>query len=294
MQNAGAGLTVVGAERQAVIWLVRYGVAAAALLFFALGDVWFAFGMIALTEFILITMQRQPGFEASTYRPPAADRWQSPIAALRLASIVDTAWGIASGAVVLTLLWLIGLVALIIVVSTHHFGMGNLTVLVLYAAWLSTRPLWIGPLRQSLKRQANRTLKPFIATLYVGTQGVTIDLRPTLARRTPQRTYRFTVDYAELDEVRLMDGLTTQGYLLSMQEYDPTFVPRMEWEMLRYTVDQTKRPTILAMGGFGASLLLRSATLFYMVGSADQFGPAAVAAWQAWRAAHPLTAAPPA
>jgi hypothetical protein len=131
-----------------------------------------------------------------------------------------------------------------------------------------------------------------MATLYVGTEGVTIDLRPAMVRRTPQRTYRFTVDYAELDEVRVMDGLTAQGYLSSMAQYDPTFDVRTQWEYIRFFVDQKTRPRVLAPNGFGAQLLLRNATLFYMIGNADRFGPQAVAAYQTWRAAHPVPAAP--
>src|SRR6266436_3792911 len=126
-----------------------------------------------------------------------------------------------------------------------------------------------------------------MATLYVGTDGVDIDLRPPTIGPAPQRNYRFAVGFAELDEVRMMDGLTAQGYMASMAQYDPSFGVRTEWELLRFLTDQKFRPSLLPCWGIGPQLLLRSSSLLYMVGNADQFGPAAIAAWQDWRAAHP-------
>jgi hypothetical protein len=100
------------------------------------------------------------------------------------------------------------------------------------------------------------------------------------------------VGFAELDEVRLMDGLTAQGYRASMEQYDPSFSVRGSWELARFVNDQKFRPSLLPFWGIGTQLLLRSSSLLYMVGNADQFGPAAVAAFQAWRAAHPVPPTP--
>jgi hypothetical protein len=124
-------------------------------------------------------------------------------------------------------------------------------------------------------------------------EGVDIDLRPSIIGPAPRRSFRFSVGFAELDEVRMMDGLTAQGYMASMAQYDPSFSVRMESELLRFVTDQKFRPSLLPpLWGIGTQLLLRSSTLFYMVGNADQFGPAAVAAFEAWRAAHPALPTP--
>jgi hypothetical protein len=61
----------------------------------------------------------------------------------------------------------------------------------------------------------------------------------------------------------------------------------MQWELLHFLTDQKFRPSLLPpLWGIGSQLLLRSSTLFYMVGNAEQFGPPAVAAFEAWRAAQ--------
>ncbi|HEX2646872.1 MAG TPA: hypothetical protein VHO95_06565 [Candidatus Dormibacteraeota bacterium] len=290
MQNSGASLALVGAERRLLLWFVIYAAAVVGLFTVAFGDLVFAVGLIVLTELIFMTIRPQPNFGASTYRPPAPDGWQLPITALRWAWLAENAWAIASGAVVLSITALISIVILGVMAWNHELGVGNLMVLVLYGAWLSTRRLWVAPLRQALKREVASQFGRYLATVYVGTEGVTIDLRHSMIQRSPERSYRFTVNYAELDEVRMMDGLTAQGYLASMAQYDPTFTVRTEWEFARFSLDQRTRPTVVAMSGVGAQLLLRSPTLFYMVGNADQFGPAAVAAWQTWRTAHPSAA----
>jgi hypothetical protein len=116
-------------------------------------------------------------------------------------------------------------------------------------------------------------------------------MRPAFIRRAPE-SYRLSVDFAELDEVRIMDGLTAQGYWGAMGQYDPTIGVRMEWELLHFVADQKARPSILGLIGFGSHLLLRGSTLLYLIGNADPFAVDALTAWQAWRAAHPAPATP--
>src|SRR6267378_2569769 len=98
------------------------------------------------------------------------------IYAIALVAVVPVVIG--STALVLTVAFLIVVVILIIAGWHHAFGLANLIVLALFGAWLSTRPLWIGPLRRTLKVEATKQLAPYLATLYVGTDGVDIDLRP--------------------------------------------------------------------------------------------------------------------
>jgi len=290
VQRPGPGLALVGAERSMSIWLAWYAVGLVALVLIAAGDLFFALFLIVVTELIFITLRPQPKFSASTYTPPAPAQWQPPITALRWAGIVGNAWTIGTTAVLLTVAILIVLVILSVMGFHHWLGVANFIVFALFVAWLSTRPLWIAPLRRALKVGATKQLGPYLATINVGTDGVEIDLRPLMFGWAARRSYRFYVGFGELDEIRMMDGLTAQGYMLSMEQYDPTFTVRMTWELAHFGMDQKARPSLISMLGIGTHLLLRSSTLFYMVGNADQFGPAAVAAWQAWRATHPVPA----
>jgi hypothetical protein len=287
VQGPDAGLALVGAERRATIWLAIYAIGLIALVLIVIGDLASALFLIVVTEVIFLTLRPQPKFDVSTYRPSVSARWQPALTTLRWAVILDNAWVIGASAVGLTIATLIVLVIIIVAGWHHAFGVANLMVLVLFGAWVTTRPLWIAPLRKALKVGATKQLGPYMATLYVGTDGVDIDLRPPTIGAA-RRNYRFSVGFAELDEVRMMDGLTAQGYLASMDQYDPSFSMRMEWELLRFLTDQKYRPSLVTFAGIGPQLLLRSSSLFYMIGNADQFGPPAVAAWQAWRAAHDL------
>jgi hypothetical protein len=292
VQGPSPGLALVGAEQRMSFWLGWYAVGLAALVLIAFGDVLFAPFLIVVTELIFIQLRPQPKFSASTYQPPAPAQWQPPITALRWAVIASNAWAIGTAALFLTVAILIVLIILVVMGFHHWLGVANLIVFALLVAWLSTRPLWIGPLRSALKVGAAKQLGPYLATLKVGTEGVEFDLRPWTFGRVLRRSFRFYVGFAELDEIRMMDGLTAQGYLASMEQYDPTFIVRMQWELVHFGIDQKARPTLMSMLGIGTHLLLRSSTLLYMVGNADQFGPAAVAAFQAWRATHPVPATP--
>ena len=139
--------------------------------------------------------------------------------------------------------------------------------------------------------EATRQLAPHMATLHVGIDSVEVDMRPAFIRRAPE-SYRFLVGFAELDEIRSMDGLTAQAYWGSMGQYDPTISIRMEYELFHFMADQKARPSILGLIGFGTHLLLRGPTLLYLIGNADPFAVDALTAWQAWRAAHPAPTTP--
>jgi hypothetical protein len=290
--RTGLGLAAVGAERRASIWFAIYAIALCVVVFFAAGWLPETVLLILISEVVFLTLRPRPGFGASTYRPPAPERWQTAIAALRWAGLFNSAWALVSAAVTITVVAVVVIVILVVIgFQTHHgLGVTNFAVLLLVAAWLSTRPLWIGPLRKALKVEATKQLSPYLATLHVGTDGVEFDMRPAFVRRAPE-SYRFWVAFAELDNVRVMEGLTAQGYWGAMAQYDPT-IGRMEWELLRFMTDQRTRPSIVGFLGFGTHLLVRGPRLLYLIGNADQFGPAAVAAWEAWRAANPVSAAP--
>ena len=289
MQRTGSGLAAVGAERSLAIWFARYAIGLIALVLFVAGDVLFALLLIVLSEVLFLTLRPRPKLDASTYRPPAPEQWQTPITVLRWTSLISSVWAIVTGALVLTIVIMIVIVILVVAGWHHGLGASNFAVLVLFGVWLLTRPLWIAPLRRALKVEATRQLAPYMATLQVGTDGVEVDMRPAFIRRAPE-SYRFSVGFAELDEVRIMDGLTAQGYWGSMGQYDPTIGIRMEWELLHFVADQKARPSILGLIGFGTHLLLRGSTLLYLIGNADPFAVDALTSWQAWRAAHPAPA----
>jgi hypothetical protein len=291
VQRTGPGLAAVGAERRLAIWFARYAIALIALVLFVAGDILFTLLLIVLSEVLFLSLRPRPTLGASTYRPPAPDHWQTPITVLRWTSLISNVWAIVTGALVLTIASMIVIAVVVIIGWRHGLGASNVAVLALFGLWLLTRPLWIAPLRRALRMEATRQLAPHMATLHVGTDGVEVDMRPAFIRRAPD-SYRFSVGYAELDEVRIMDGLTAQGYLGAMGEYDPTFTIRMEWELLHFIADQKARPSVLGLIGFGTHLLLRGPSLLYLIGNADPFAADALTAWQAWRAAHPAPATP--
>ena len=291
MQRTGTGLAAVGTERRLAIWFARYAIALIGFVLFIAGDVLFALLLIVSSEVLFLTLRPRPQLSASTFRPPAPDQWQTPIAVLRWTSLISSVWAIVTGALVLTIVMMIVIVILIVIGWHHGLGAGNFAVVALFGVWLLTRPLWIAPVRRALRVEATKQLAPYMATLHVGTDGVEVDMRPAFIRRAPE-SYRFSVGFAELDEVRIMDGLTAQAYWGSMGEYDPTLAIRMEWELLHFVADQKARPSILGLIGFGTHLLLRGPTLLYLIGNADPFAVDAVTAWQAWRAAHPAPAIP--
>ncbi len=291
MQRTGAGLAAVGAERRLSIWFARYVIALVAFVLFFAGDILYTLLLIVLSEVLFLSLRPRPTLGPSTYRPPAPDQWQTPIAVLRWTSLISSVWAIVAGGLVLTIVAVIVIVILIVIGWHHGLGVNNFAVLALVGLWLLTRPLWIAPVRRALRMEATRQLAPHMATLHVGTDSVEVDMRPALIRRAPE-SYRFLVGFAELDEVRSMDGLTAQAYWESMGQYDPTIGIRMEWELLHFIADQKARPSILGLIGFGTHLLLRGPTLLYLIGNADPFAADALTAWQAWHAAHPAPTTP--
>ena len=101
------------------------------------------------------------------------------------------------------------------------------------------------------------------------------------------------VTFAEIDELRMMDAMNAQAYWQTMREYDPTLSTRMASELYQCLMGQLPRPSIYENISDGEHLLIRSPSVLYLIAWADESGPPAIAAWQAWRAAHGTPAAPP-
>src|SRR5260221_9354175 len=96
------------------IWLATYAFAVFALVLIVIGDVLTALFLIVFAEAIFLILRPQPKFGVSTYRPPAPAQWQPAITTLRWAGIIDSAWVIATTAVLLTFVALIVLVVVLI------------------------------------------------------------------------------------------------------------------------------------------------------------------------------------
>jgi hypothetical protein len=109
-------------------------------------------------------------------------------------------------------------------------------------------------------------------------------------RRGPRA---FHVTFAEIDELRMMDAMNAQAYWQTMKEYDPTLSTRMASELYQCLKGQLPRPSIYENISDGEHLLIRSPSVLYLIAWADESGPPAIAAWQAWRAAHGTPVAPP-
>lgn len=296
MQNPGPGLAVVGAEQRLSRWLGTYAIGVFAVICFLAGLVPETILLIALAEAFLLLLRPKPAIGPSAFRPPAPAQWQAPIAALRWIELMSSFRSLAQGCLLLGLATVALVIAVPIVAVRawpFHLGPANFLVLILVGAWLGTRPFWITPLRQALKGSATVQLSQFLTTMSLVPDGVVVDLRPINIGRLRARQQVFSIGFAELDEVRAMDGLASQGYQVAMEQYDPTLPARVAWELFRFLSGQIPRPTLcIGVVGLGTHVLMRSSTLLYLIGNADQTAPAIVAAWQAWQNAHKAPATP--
>lgn len=295
MQDPSPGLTVVGAEQRLNRWLGIYAIGVFGVIFFLAGFVLETILLIAVAEAFLLLWRPKPALASSAYRPPAPEQWQAPIAALRWIELMGSFRNLAQGCLLLGVASVALVIAVPLVVIRawpFHLGPPNFLVLVLFGAWLGSRPFWIAPLRQALKGSASVELSQILTTMSLIPDGVSIDLRPINIGAFRARQQVFSVAFGELDEVRAMDGLAAQGYKVAMQQYDPTLTARVTWELFRFLSGQIPRPTLcVGVVGLGTHVLLRSSTLLYLIGNADETAPAIVAAWEAWRNAHPTPAA---
>lgn len=287
MENPSPGLAFVGVEQRLSRWVGIYAIGVFGVICFLAGLVPETLVLIAVAEVFLLLWRPKPQFGASAFRPPAPAQWQAPIAALRWVELIGSFRSLAQACLVLGVATVILVIAVPVVAIRawpFHLGPANFLVLLLLGAWLGTRPLWITPLRQALKGGASVQLSQVLTTMSLVPGGVAVDLRPINIGRFRARQQVFSVAFAELDEVRAMDGLAAQGYELAMQQYDPTLPARVGWELFRFLSGQIPRPTLcVGVVGLGTHVLMRSSTLLYLIGNADQTAPAIVAAWDAWR-----------
>lgn len=287
MQQAkGTLITLLGAEEHAKRWLIMYALGLFLVVSFLSGQPLVALGMIVLAELMLYLMRPEIGLDHGASEPPAM--LQAPIAAMAVYELVTGCWGLIVSGFIITIF--VGIFTVLL--WPHNLGPFNFAVLGLVAVWLASRPLWVGRLPKSLKAQATTATTPrYLGSVTVVPDGLDIEVwSPALG--VPQHQYLVSVGFAKLDEVRMLDAPGAQAYWASMLRYDPSIGGRADWDVYRLVTGQTTAPTILNLSIPGASLLMRSSALLYLIGGADQFGPPAVVAWESWRAAHPAPVQP--
>jgi hypothetical protein len=279
-------MTLLGAAQNAKRWLILYAVGLFLVVAFLSAQPLVALGMIVLAELVLYLMRPGLGLDQGALQPPAM--LQTPIAILGWYELLTGCWGLIVGSFIITIFFGIFTVLL----WPHHLGPVNFAVLGIVGLWLASRPLWVGRLPKSLNAEAVKATMPrYMGSVTVLPDHLEIDVwSPALG--IAQHRYAVSVGFAELDEVRMLDATSAQGYWASMLRYDPSIGGRADWDVYRLVTGQTTRPTVLNLSVPGSSLLMRSSALLYLIGGADQFGPPAVAAWESWRAAHPAPVQP--
>ena len=120
----------------------------------------------------------------------------------------------------------------------------------------------------------------------VGRDGIDIDLNVQGLFFAPKQGWVFSVGFAELTEARTLTAVEAEAHLHAMLEHDPSLSARMADQLTAFINSQLPRPSFFQYQAAGTHLMVRGPGVLYVVGDADQTGPAAVAAWQAWRAAH--------
>lgn len=160
--------------------------------------------------------------------------------------------------------------------SPWALGRANYTVGAVVALWLLTRPVWYRPLRalldQSLKG-VKKEMSKSAASVLVGADGLDIVQHVTTIGGPPRGLWDFHVTFAEVDELRMLDAMNAQAYWQTMQAYDPTLIARQAFEMYQYLQGKLPRPSIYENISAGEHLLIRSPSVLYLLGYADETGP---------------------
>lgn len=278
---------------QRLITLVAFYVFALFMVIaFLAGSLAVALFVIVFAETAVYLWRPAPALGSASYIDPTPAGWRTPIRLLRGYELVSSCWNAAIIAVIASVIF----GAVFIGGSPWKLGRDNYLVGAVVALWLLTRPLWYKPLRalldQSLKR-VEKGMPKSAASVLVGSDGLDVVQNITTIGGPPRGPWDFHVTFAEIDEVRTMDAMNAQAYWRTMQEYDPTLSVRAANELYQYLKGQLQRPSIYENISAGEHLLIRSPSVLYLIASADESGPAAIAAWQAWRAAHGTPAAPP-
>ena len=277
---AGIGLKAVGLERRLTVGFGLYVVALFSVVAVLGGSVVAAVFMIGLAEIMLSFWRPTPRLGEAAYKGPAGSAWQDPITVMRWYVVARTGIGLATGALLVTAFFAF---FIFFAMKPTGLGRGSYAVIALFGVWLASRWFWAPSLVRWVGGLLGGLGRPRIPTVQVGVDGLNVVAATYAIDGVPRLIQVF---YSEIDEMRTLDWLDAQAYWQSMAQYDPSLGARGSWELLQFLRGQIQRPSILMNYGQGLNLLIRGPQLLYMVGWVDTTGPNAVAAWQAWRAAH--------
>ena len=281
-------MKAISVNRRLKQWFAYYVIGLWGVLAVSTGLVVMAVFVIGASEMLRLLWRRTPP-PPDSYADPVPAGWQMPIAALRWYVLLRNIAGLAGGAVVATVF-----MGFFIVVSrSNRLGPWNFVVVILFGLWLLTRPLWFPVLVRTFQHPLQDVQKELqsVANARLSLAGDGIDIAiPIKYVGTPRvrQSWVFHVAFSEVDELREFGTMEAEAYWDSLGQYDRTIAIRAGADLFRYANGQIPRPTIYNGVGLGPNLLVRGSNLLYVVGLADDSGPAAVAAWQAWRAAHQI------
>jgi hypothetical protein len=281
----GAGLNAISLERRLTLLFGFYVIALFAIVAILGGSLVAALFLIVVAEILFSFWRPTPSLGPTTYGAPTGAAWQTPITVMRWYEVTRTAGGLVVGALVVTVMFGVVIFSMI---RSITLGPANDMVFILMAVWLITRWIWAPPLVKRLTKSLSTSKlgQGSGMSIVVGTDGLDIAIKVNTIGGPPQPNWLFHVAYSEIDELRLLDWLDAQAYWQTMEQYDPTLTARASWELMRYLQRQLPRPSIFQWLAGGTHLLIRGPSLLYLVAWADPTGPAAVAAWQAWRTVH--------
>lgn len=277
-------IQLIRAEARIRIWFAYYFMAFFGVIS-VLGGIWFAaLFVIACIELVRTLWRPTPKLFATSYNTDIAPQWQSPMRVLRLSFLARDFAGVAWGFVVTTVL----IVFVLIVMWPTSFGLSNLIVLGLFAAYFGGRPVWypaakrwLGPTFKGVKKELAK------GGPQVRLVGDGIDVyQPVHVWSGPPQNWLWHVAFAEISELRTLGAMDAQAYWGSLGTYDPSLQVRAGKELYQYMVGKTPRPAIYQYMAAGLHLLVRGPNVLYLLAYADESGPAAVSAWERWRAAQ--------
>ncbi|MDQ6917850.1 MAG: hypothetical protein M3Z98_00685 [Candidatus Dormibacteraeota bacterium] len=286
-----ADIRAISTSRTLTVWFGRYIIALFTVLIFFTGSLPAMLFMIVVAE-VLSLWRPTPALGPESYSDPMPAAWRTPMRVARLYHMASGCWSMTVIGVITTVIF--GVITLDI--SRRPLGMANYLVAALVATWLLTRPVWYPAVRAQVSQMfqvAGKELAGNAPSFSVGTDGLAINFALRAIGSSPApRSWVVPVAYAEIDEIRMLSALDAQAFSQSLDQYDPSLTDRSGLEFVQYVQGQRPRPSILRYLAGGAHVLIRGPSLLYLLAYADQTGPLAIAAWQAWRAAHPQPAGP--
>ena len=277
---------LLSAERRGNVIFAFYVIGAFMLMMVFAGSVGGLFLLVLMAEMLFALWRPAPKLGPTSYQPLTPSGLQTPMALLRGYEVLSGCWSLVVGFVVVTALY--GFAA--IVMRPKSFGTSNWEVLAVIAVWLITRWVWAPPLYRAIARQIKGVGKELAGggpVVQIGDDGFDIDFKAQQVDSPRLQPFFFHLPFADLDEVRTMGPNDAQAYCQAMGQYDPSLPVRAAWELNQFMTAKLARPSIYLLPGVATNLLMRGPTLLYVFGVYDESEPAAVAAWQQWRTAHP-------